>query len=341
VPEDGGLINQALIGLKPVNACGHTYTKPQTPSTRSRGLGWRIHESVEDTKLSTNKQHTLSRPRLPLRSPASTRTPLLDGSGAYCQAHTQARPGHGSASTGHRGRGGVLRLPFRKGRRFHTPALPEGQAISYSKWCPGQPDSSSTGYCGLIESESSGCWDDYACGQSRPFLCQMDPFGPCTLCPADTYREGPSRSSDTGNCISCPLGSSSPAGSTSRSNCTCNAESAACVGCAAGKYSTSPTNTIVCTSCPANKYSAAVGASFCAECEAGKYSAAGSTNASNCRVELRQWSKMDAAAGVTGTGPSAYQSYRMPPRHRYGTEWKMVSHNDNGGPRHLRLRRSH
>jgi len=25
-----------------------------------QGLGWRIHESVEDTKLSTNKQHTLS-----------------------------------------------------------------------------------------------------------------------------------------------------------------------------------------------------------------------------------------------------------------------------------------
>jgi hypothetical protein len=38
----------------------HTYTKPQTSSTRSRGLGQRIHESVEDTKLSTNKQHTLS-----------------------------------------------------------------------------------------------------------------------------------------------------------------------------------------------------------------------------------------------------------------------------------------
>jgi hypothetical protein len=28
---------------------------------QSRGLGWRIHESVEDTKLSTNKQHTLER----------------------------------------------------------------------------------------------------------------------------------------------------------------------------------------------------------------------------------------------------------------------------------------
>ena len=43
-----------------MNACVHTYTKPQTSSTRSRGLGRRIHGSVEDTKLSTNKQHTLS-----------------------------------------------------------------------------------------------------------------------------------------------------------------------------------------------------------------------------------------------------------------------------------------
>jgi hypothetical protein len=39
----------------------HTNTKPQISSTRSRGLGWRIHGSVEDTKLSTNKQLTLSR----------------------------------------------------------------------------------------------------------------------------------------------------------------------------------------------------------------------------------------------------------------------------------------
>ena len=60
MPEDGGLIGQALIGVKPVNAWVHTYTKPQISSTRSRSLGWRIHESVEDTKLSTNKQHSLS-----------------------------------------------------------------------------------------------------------------------------------------------------------------------------------------------------------------------------------------------------------------------------------------
>jgi hypothetical protein len=42
-----------------MNACVHTDTKPQISSTLSRGLGWRIHGSVEDTKLSTNKQHTL------------------------------------------------------------------------------------------------------------------------------------------------------------------------------------------------------------------------------------------------------------------------------------------
>ena len=66
MPEDGGLIGQALIGLKPVNAWVHTYTKPQISSTRSRSLGWRIHESVEDTKLSTNKQNTLSPPPGPV-----------------------------------------------------------------------------------------------------------------------------------------------------------------------------------------------------------------------------------------------------------------------------------
>ena len=43
-----------------MNACVHTDTKPQISSTQSRGLGWRIHGSVEDTNLSTNKQHSLS-----------------------------------------------------------------------------------------------------------------------------------------------------------------------------------------------------------------------------------------------------------------------------------------
>ena len=55
----------------------HTYTKPQTSSTRSRGLGWRIHESVEDTKLSTNKQHTLS----PIPIASAPRTQASDIAG--------------------------------------------------------------------------------------------------------------------------------------------------------------------------------------------------------------------------------------------------------------------
>jgi hypothetical protein len=59
VPEEGGLTRSSKV-KKPVSACVHTYTKPQTSSTRSRGLGWRIHGSVEDTKFSTNKQHSLS-----------------------------------------------------------------------------------------------------------------------------------------------------------------------------------------------------------------------------------------------------------------------------------------
>ena len=55
-----GRENQEFRDQKPVNACGHTYMEPQTSNTRSRGLGRRIHGSVEDTKLSTNKQHCLS-----------------------------------------------------------------------------------------------------------------------------------------------------------------------------------------------------------------------------------------------------------------------------------------
>ena len=58
--SEEALLTRSSKAKKPMNACGHTYTKSQTPSSRRRGPGWRIHGSVEDTKLSTNKQHTLS-----------------------------------------------------------------------------------------------------------------------------------------------------------------------------------------------------------------------------------------------------------------------------------------
>ena len=64
----------------------HTYTKPQTSNTRSRGLGWRIHGSVEDTKFSTNKQLSLSRS-----------TPRPDG---FHSSISAAQEGEGSCIQG-------------------------------------------------------------------------------------------------------------------------------------------------------------------------------------------------------------------------------------------------
>ncbi len=67
--SEEALSTRSSKAKKPMNACVHTYTKSQTPSTRRLGPGWRIHGSVEDTKLNTNKQHSLSfrKDRLQLR----------------------------------------------------------------------------------------------------------------------------------------------------------------------------------------------------------------------------------------------------------------------------------
>jgi hypothetical protein len=57
--SEEALLTRSSKAKKPMNACVHTYMKSQTPSTRRRGPCWRIHGSVEDTKLSTNEQHSL------------------------------------------------------------------------------------------------------------------------------------------------------------------------------------------------------------------------------------------------------------------------------------------
>ena len=85
--SEEALLTRSSKAKKPMNACVHTYTKSQTPSTRRRGPGWRIHGSVEDTKLSTNKQHSLSLACLP--SAAAT---------------LHARWGRGPAADAHRAR---------------------------------------------------------------------------------------------------------------------------------------------------------------------------------------------------------------------------------------------
>ena len=58
--SEEALLTRSSKAKKPMTACVHTYTRSQTSSTRRRGPGWRIPGGVEDTKLSTNKQHTLS-----------------------------------------------------------------------------------------------------------------------------------------------------------------------------------------------------------------------------------------------------------------------------------------
>jgi hypothetical protein len=62
-------------------------------STWSRGLGWRMHESGEDTKLSTNKQHTLASATRATRgsqeSPTAAR--VLRAATRDCQALPTAR----------------------------------------------------------------------------------------------------------------------------------------------------------------------------------------------------------------------------------------------------------
>ena len=41
--SEEALLTRGSKAKKPMDACVHTYTKSQTPSTRRRGPGWRIH----------------------------------------------------------------------------------------------------------------------------------------------------------------------------------------------------------------------------------------------------------------------------------------------------------
>jgi len=85
--------------------------------------------------------------------------------------------------------------------------------------------------------------------------------------------------STTVNCLSCPVDSTSAAGSTGITACTCidgYTGTTACTACDAGTYKTSAT---VCTPCVAGKYSSSVGANnvnTCLDCQTHSNSLAGS-----------------------------------------------------------------
>ena len=89
----------------------------------------------------------------------------------------------------------------------------------------------------------------------------------CAACPAGQYG---SFINNRELCDSCPLGKSSPAGSSSAVSCT---------DCSAGKYSMYSQQ--LCTNCVAGKYSSA-GSTGCQNCAVGKYSRVGFANCLPC-----------------------------------------------------------
>ena len=107
--------------------------------------------------------------------------------------------------------------------------------------CPSNSDRSST------KVRTGGIYD---CRCIRGFY---GPAGePCSQCQENTYSD------NTGmlNCTDCPLNAVSPAGSTTKSNCTCTSgyierADGNCDACPAGKYVTSN----ACTDCPQNSNS--------------------------------------------------------------------------------------
>ena len=120
----------------------------------------------------------------------------------------------------------------------------------------------------------------------------------CSNCIAGKYSPG-----GLASCINCPSLSTSPASSTAETSCVCNSgyekvgsNPFVCqpVSCPAG--STGPAGS--CTLCAAGKYKALSGAAPCDDCVAGKYSAAtgqiSGTTCQNCAA-----GKFSAAAGAS------------------------------------------
>ena len=110
---------------------------------------------------------------------------------------------------------------------------------------------------------------------------QTGPAGSCEACAAGKYKEAAGDAA----CSDCPTGSSSPAGSTATTACTCNdgftgPDGGACGACEAGKYKAA-SGSDECGECLAASYSEA-GASACSSCPANSNSPAGSKTNTAC-----------------------------------------------------------
>lgn len=133
---------------------------------------------------------------------------------------------------------------------------------------------------------------DVACAFAGTYK-TADGSAVCTLCVAGKYREATAQTSNT--CLTCPIGTNSPAGSGALTLCTCNAgwygpDGAACTVCPVGKYK--PTQGAAeCTLCPAGTWSGntqQTSNATCTACDHNADSAAGSDEQIDCKCN-RGW----------------------------------------------------
>ncbi|XP_074518091.1 ladderlectin-like [Halichoeres trimaculatus] len=48
----------------------------------------------------------------------------------------------------------------------------DGSHVSYTNWCPGEPNNSrGRQHCMQMNFSDEKCWDDLSCGERRPFVC--------------------------------------------------------------------------------------------------------------------------------------------------------------------------
>ena len=122
----------------------------------------------------------------------------------------------------------------------------------------------------------------------------------CTLCPANTYSET-FASENLDSCLGCPNLTRSVPGSRDKKNCVClpgysGANGGPCIACLPGTYK-QINGSSACVSCAAGKYSptpTAISDSTCELCPSDSHSAEGSINVLQCMCNL----------GYTGVPPS-------------------------------------
>ena len=128
----------------------------------------------------------------------------------------------------------------------------------------------------------------YACTECPPGTYKYDTGDSlCINCGAGTYSTT-TQSTKQIDCLGCPENTFSPAGSSMKNNCSCNAGSVgmdgeSCVLCIAGTYKRT-SGTSVCTKCSAGKYSTVEGAIFnvCQSCPVNSNSTVGSDRILDC-----------------------------------------------------------